>query len=222
MNKFINALLLFFLFPTMGLTIFVGFDLPIEILKVSGGHLPYRKEAFLAFGLILFLINLRRSIRKWMGIHLILKVNRFSWNKEVSSERKNRIVVYSLLESFVMFVVAYGLYTISKEAIFPAIGLVFGGLDGIIFLVYGLSRKAFRLGITSKAVILADREVNLIYFSGLRKISIHQDSIFFDYIKGLQLNFPSNCIAENEKDSFFENLKSQLDTDRVFITTRKD
>jgi hypothetical protein len=222
MNKFINALLLFFLFPTMALTIFVGFDLPIEMLKVSGANLPYRKEAFLALGLIMFLIILIRSIRKWMGIHLVSQQTKFSWNKEVSSERKKRIIVYSLLESFIMIVVAYGLYTVTEDAKFPALALMIGATDGIFFLIYGMSRNLFRVGITGKAVILADREVNLVYFSGLRKISIHQESIYFDYIKGLQLDFPLDCLQLEEKDSFFENLKSQLDTNKVFITTRKD
>lgn len=71
MNKFINALLLFTLFPTMLFTIAVGFDMPIEFLRTSGQQLPYRFEIFLALGLFIFIILLRRTVRRWMGMRLV-------------------------------------------------------------------------------------------------------------------------------------------------------
>ena len=74
------------------------------------------------------------------------------------------------------------------------------------------------MGITSKAVVVADRDVSVLYFSGLRKVSIHQQSIYFDYIKGLQLSFPIDCMEKDQHDVFFNVLEEQLDTDKVFVT----
>ena len=82
MNRFINMLLLVLLFPTMFLTIYVCFDLPIGFLKTTGAHLPYKFELFLGLGLLLFVINLRRSIRRWMGMRIVSK--------------KKNLVLYSL------------------------------------------------------------------------------------------------------------------------------
>ena len=74
------------------------------------------------------------------------------------------------------------------------------------------------MGITSKAVVVADRDVSVLYFSGLSKVSIHQQSIYFDYIKGLQLSFPIDCMEKEQHDAFFTVLEEQLNTDKVFIT----
>jgi hypothetical protein len=221
MNKFINALLLFILFPTMALTIFVGYDLPLEILKTSGSQLPYRFEIFLGIGMLILIINVRRSIRRWMGMRLVNQVSKFKWNVPMSKERISRVHTYTLLEAFVMAFVGAVLYQVSNDAFLPAIAFGYTTVDNIIFTIIGSMNKRFRIGITSKAVIAADRDVSLVYFSGLRKVTIHQDSIYFDYIKGLQLSIPVDCIEEGQKDKFFEVLEQQIDRDRVFITKNR-
>ena len=221
MNRFFNALLLFILFPTMSLTVFVGFDLPVDFLKVSGSNIPYRNEVFLVLGLFLLLINLRRSIRRWMGMNLVNKTSRFSWNEEVSKERRLRVYVYNGLEALVMTAVGTALFTVSPEAWFPATALWFGAFDNVIFTLVGLSGGKYRAGITSKAVILADRDVQLVYLSGLRKVSIHQQTIYFDYIKGLQMTIPVESIEPEQRDVFFTVLESKVDRDKVFFSRVK-
>lgn len=221
MNRFINALLLFLLFPTMAMTIFVGYDLPVEFLKTSGSQMPYRFEIFLGLGLLLLIINVRRSIRRWMGLRLVNQTSKFKWNVPMSKERRLRVQTYNIIEAFVMAFVGTVLYKVSNEAFLPAIAFWFTTVDNVIFTLIGSVNKRFRIGITSKAVIAADRDVALVYFGGLRKVSIHQDSIYFDYIKGLQLSIPVDCIEEGQKDKFFETLGQQLDRDKVFITKNR-
>lgn len=221
MNRFFNAILLFILFPTMALTVFVGFDLPVDFLKVSGSNIPYRNEVFLVLGLFLLLINLRRSIRRWMGMNLVNKTSRFSWNEEVSKERRLRVYVYNGLEALVMTAVGTALFAVSTEAWFPATALWFGAFDNVIFTLVGLSGGKYRAGITSKAVILADRDVQLVYLSGLRKVSIHQQTIYFDYIKGLQMTIPVESIELEQRDVFFTVLESKVDRDKVFFSRVK-
>lgn len=221
MNRFINALLLFILFPTMGLAIFVGFDLPIESLHTTGALMPYKKIVFTCLGLLLLIIALRRTVRRWMGMNLVLKISRFKWNEEAGSERLKRITVYTLMEGIVFLSVAIGLYIVTPYAWLPAVAFATVFLDNIIFLVVGRWKKGFRVGITPKAVIMADRDVQLVYFSGLRKVSVHQDSVYFDYINDLQLNFPIDAIDPQKRDVFFDHLNAQLDRDRVFVTTKR-
>jgi hypothetical protein len=78
----------------------------------------------------------------------------------------------------------------------------------------------FRIGLSSKALIVADREVTLLYFNGLRKVTIHQSSIYFDYIKGLQLSFPLDCIPEDRMDEFFQELEGSINKDKVFFSKK--
>lgn len=205
----------------MALTIFVGYDMPIEFLKTSGSQLPYRFEAFLILGLLILIINVRRSIRRWMGMRLVNQTEKFKWNAPMGAERKKRIVVYNLLEALVMASAGLTLYYVTNEAWMPAIGFCFTTVDNIIFTFIGSRKDRFRAGITSKAVIVADRDVSLVYFGGLRKVSIHQTSIYFDYIKGLQLSFPTDCIEDSQKEIFFETLEQQVDRNKVFVTKNR-
>ena len=77
------------------------------------------------------------------------------------------------------------------------------------------------MALSSKALIVADREVVLLYFKGLRKVTIHQQTVYFDYIKDLQLSFPTNCIEPKDQEAFFELLKAQFNPDKVYFKARK-
>jgi hypothetical protein len=129
--------------------------------------------------------------------------------------------VYNFLEALVIGTMGYGLYTVSDQAWFPAIALGFCAVDNLLFTIIGIYGKKYRAGVTSKAVILADRDVQVIYFSGLRKVSIHQQSIYFDYIKGLQMNIPVDSIPKDELPAFFSAIESNIDRDKVFFSHTK-
>ena len=217
MNKSINILLGLLLFPTMALAIFVGFDLPIEMIKISGNNLPYKDYIFLGLGLLILIVIIRRSVRRWMGMRIVNQVKKFKWNAEVSAERKSRVRVYLLLEAMVMTAVGIALYLVCETALAPGIAFLVGALDNILFAIAGRNGK-YRVGISSKAVIVADREVILLYFTGLRKISAHQQTTYFDYIKGLQLSFPTDCIQQEEREEFLKVLEEQIDPNRVFFS----
>lgn len=218
MNKSINVLLVFLLIPVMLVTIIVGFDLPLTFLKTTGAEMPYREQIFLGFGLIVFFINVRRSIRRWVGMVMVSKVKKFKWNQPISLPRKKRVATYSILEIVVMTFVAIALFTVSPQAWFPAIAFLFAAIDNLVFTIVGLKTNGFRIGLSSKALIVADREIIVLYFTGLRKVSQHQQSIYFDYIKDLQMNFPTDCIQEENRAEFFKTLEAQMDPDRVYFS----
>jgi hypothetical protein len=217
MNKFINVLLGVILLPTTFIAIYVGLDLPIGFLKVSGNNLPYKEGIFLGLGLATTIIILRRAIRRWMGMRIVNQVKKFKWNAPVSASRKSRVQLYLSLEALVMTAMAIGLYSVSEDAVAPAIAYGIGALDNIVFAIAG-GNDRYRVGISSKALIIADREVILLYFSGLRKVSAQQQTTYFDYIKGLQITFPTNCVRDENKEKFLEVLEAQLDKDRVFFS----
>ena len=216
MNSFINVLTLFITFPILALAIFIGFDIPFDSFGITGTEIPYRFEVFAGLGFVLFLIQLRRSTRRWMALSMVAKLNRFQWNQPVSGPRKKRVATYNLIEVTVMVVLSYGLYTITKESIVPAIVFLAFGLDSLVFTLVG--RNKYRVGLSSKAILVADREIILIYFVGLRKVAIQQQTVYFDYINNLQLTFPLDCIEEQNKHEFFEALHNVIDKDRVFFS----
>ena len=218
MNKFINILLMLISFPTMVITIFVGYDLPIEFLRTSGAQLPFRFEILLSFGILFYMIIVRRSVRRWMGVKMVSKVDMFKWNEAMGNGRKKQVYLYQSLEAALMTFAGLSLYSISHEAIVPASAMLFGALDNMVFLFMGQQKNIYRIGLTSKAVIGADRDVKVLYFTGLRKVTIHQQTVFFDYIKDLQMTFPLNCIDLKDRTAFKNTLEAQLDRDKVFFS----
>jgi hypothetical protein len=215
MNSFINILTLFVTFPLLALTIYSGFDISIDSLGMTGSQIPYTKELFIIFGFLILLIQLRRSYRRWMALFIVNKLNQFKWNEKVSTDRKSRVLTYNLLESSVMIALGIGIYVINPTALLPVFVFLFFAFDSIVFSIFG--KDKFRVGLSSKAIFVGDREIILIYFTGLRKIAIQQQTIYFDYINDLQLTFPLDCIEKGKQESFFNTLETVIDKDRVFL-----
>ena len=215
MNSFINLLLLVISLPTLLLSVFVGFDLPIDFLHTTGKRLPFRTEIYLVLGLLLLIIGLRRSIRRWMGVSMVKQQTKFIWNQPISTERKKRVFVYNSLEALVFLSLMLAHLFLSQVAFFVVTAYLILALDAILFLL--INGKEFRVGLSSKAILVADREIVLIYLNGLRKVSVSQQTIYFDYIEELQLSFPLDCIEPAQKTEFFEALEGQIDRDRVLF-----
>ena len=150
---------------------------------------------------------------------IVSRKAKFKWNAPVSKARARRVFTYLILEALVMAFAGIALYKITPLAWMPALGYLFGALDSVVFAMIG-GRHRYRIGLSSKALIVADREVTILYFKGLRKVSVHQQSIYFDYVKGLQLSFPSNCVEENNRAEFFEMLEDQLDPEKVYFSKK--
>lgn len=218
MNKFINILLLLLSFPTMLLSIYVGFDMPIEFFKTTGQQMPFKIEVFMILGILYFVIIVRRTVKRWMGAKMVSAVNRFKWNVPVSKDRKKRVFVYLGLEAMLMTFMALALYKTCYETWLVATALVFGSIDSVLFLLFGQLKNIYRIGITKQALVIADREVKVLYFSGLREVTLHSDSIYFDYKDDLQLTFPSNCISKEDREDFKVQLEAQVNRDRVFFS----
>ena len=214
-------ILLVLFFPTMLVTIYVGFDLPLGFLKVSGANLPFKEEIFLGLGLCIFILNIRRSVRRWMGVNIVSKTAKFKWTSTVAKSRKTRVITYLILETCVMTFVGIALYKVSNYAWAPSLAFLIAAFDNLIFSVLGGVTNLYKVGLSSKALIVADRDVILLYFTGLRKVSIHQQSVYFDYVKGLQLSFPSDCIPEDKKPEFFKILEENIDSEKVFFSKTK-
>lgn len=221
MNRFVNVLMLFLFFPAMVLVILIAFDLPLEFLGTSGSQLTYKVEILGGFAALLLFVHLRRSMQRWMGMNLVSQSEKFLWIQEVSPARMRRVVVYNLLETGIFGTIAIGLYLVTPFA-WP-LSLCFGivSLDSLVFLLIGKTKRFFRAGITKNAVVVADRDVTVAYFSGLRRVHRHQESLFFEYIKGVQLFFPMDCLQKEHEEDFYRIMQDQVDPEKVFITQRR-
>jgi hypothetical protein len=215
MNRITNALLFFIFIPILALSIFIGFDLPIELFKTTGKSLPYKAELFLGFGFLVGIVGSNRSIKRWVGWFTLRQKSRFKFTTPISQERKQRVLVYSILEVSISAILAFALYSLTREALVCSLLFALFSFDGLLFISVGL--PAFGVGVSSKAILVVDREVTVAYLSGLRKVSVSQQTLYLDYLNNLQLTFPINCIPDSEKNAFILTLESVTDRDRVLI-----
>lgn len=218
MNKSVNMLLLVLLFPVIALTLFIGFDLPVEFLKTTGSQIPYTLEIYLVFAGLMAWIGGRRSLKRWMGAWMITRLEKYKWNEVMSKERYRQARMYLLLESLVHVAVALGLNEISGSSLPVVVVLLVFALDHLIFAFLSGRMRFFRVGLTSKALLVADRDVKAIYFTGLKQVSVQQQSIFFDYVKELQLDFPVQCIPAADRAAFKTKLAEQLNRETVHFS----
>jgi hypothetical protein len=58
----------------------------------------------------------------------------------------------------------------------------------------------------------------VIYFSGLRRVTVHQQTLFFDYIKELQLAISIDSISPENRASFRNVLEEKLNRDKVHFS----
>jgi hypothetical protein len=214
MNRSINILLIFFSFPAFAFIICVAFD--IRFLNIAIADLPFRFHIFIGVATFLLLLIIRRSVSRWVGVSMTRKPERFLWSTPVSTERKKQVRLFLVIEGLIALFSMITVFLLTMEA-WP-IALVYGimFLDQFTFLA--IAQRWFRVGITHKAVVVADREVRLLFFSGLRRVETHQQTLYFEYIEDLQLFFPINCIPEGKYGEFRATLEERVNRDRVFFS----
>jgi hypothetical protein len=180
--------------------------------------MPYKLQIFAGFAALIFVIGGRRSIRRWMGLRMVNQISRFKWNAPMAKNRYRQSVLYLILEAVLHLAVAYALYVLTPSTWPVVLVLCVLALDHLFFAFLATQKQLFRVGITSKALLVADRDLKAVYFSGLRKVDKHQQSLFFDYVKDFQIAFPSDCISESDRETFKAVLADNLDRDRVFFS----
>jgi len=218
MNRSINILLLVISFPAMAFAILVSFDIPLDFLKYSAGQLPYRDKIFLVFATLLLLLIARRSVSRWTGVSMTRKPERFLWCANIGKERKKQVRLYLIMEAVIAGFFAMVAYGLTPEAWPLALVYALLFLDQLVFLIVAM--PWFRVGVTHKAVVVADREVKVLYFSGLRRVEVQQQTLYFEYIEDLQLFFPVNCISEGDYTDFRNTLETRVNRDRVFFSEK--
>lgn len=214
MNRSINILLIFFSFPAFAFIICVAFD--IHFFNVPIAELPFKFHIFMGVATLLLLLIIRRSVSRWVGVGMTRKPEKFLWSTPVSPARKKQVRLFLMMEALLALFAMITVLLLTMEAwpIAVVYGIMF--LDQILFLA--IAQSWFRVGITHKAVVVADREVRLLFFSGLRRVETHQQTVYFEYIEDLQLFFPTNCIPTGKYGEFKTFLEERVNRDRVFFS----
>ena len=218
MNKFYNIWTLIITILTIPFVYAVGWNIDFSFfgLNVPGEEFKY---ADLFFGIaagIVFALGVLRASKKWAGINITRQKNRFLFYTTISNSRLKRVVLYNVLEMSFYLVFAFFFLVVMQTALYIGLVFVLLFLENLINTLFGVLKQTYSIGITSKAIIFVDRDVKAIYFKGLKKISKHQQTLYFEYINDLVLHIPTNIIPEEKETQFIETLQGIADPTKVY------
>ena len=216
MSRSVNILVLFFSIPAFVFVMLVTFD--IHIGNQSMADFKYRFHIIFGLSCLMAFLVALKATHRWTGIFMVKNPKRFVWSTPVSTERKKNVRLFLVLEiaiAFFLLLVSNGLSAQAWPLTF-VYGITI--LDQLVYLF--IATRLFRVGITQNAVVVVDRDVKVLYYSGLRKVDLHQQTIYFDYIEELQLFFQLNCIPTSEHKNFYNQLETHVNRDKVFFTER--
>ncbi|WP_070138122.1 hypothetical protein [Crocinitomix algicola] len=217
MNKVVNVfsgiILVLFCAFAMGIV----YDLSLTS-NLALKNLPYRYEIAYAVTLVIALLGSLRIVRRWQGAKDMVRFTKFTFERPIGDAAKRLSIVYSVAEytfTLLLLYVFYQMSSLDAKLVFPimvVLALLFA--EGLVFLMRVVrGGKAFRIGINKSVIAYFDREIHLIYFTGLTRVEMHQDMINFQYKKDLNILMPLDVIPTNERVAFRDAVIETLETE---------
>jgi hypothetical protein len=217
MNRLANSWLLITAILVFPFALAIGYNIDYSLfgLQVQGIEFEYKELVFGIAAGIAFLFGALKATRRWMGLRIVAQKKKFIYSDVISSERKKRISLYGILEIVFLLLFASYYATLSEYSLYLGLVYFIIAFEHILHLVLGLGKNLYRIGLTKKALVAVDRESRVLFFSGLRKISKHQQTLYFDYKNELVLHIPMNIIPNEEE--FVRELRKVVNPDKVFF-----
>lgn len=220
MNRIYNTWIFILSIITIPFAFLVGIN---QIYGAFGPNttriaMQYEGIVFGVAATLIFLIGAFRSSRKWSGIRIVNKLDRFQFNTIISKERMKRAAVINLIEMFGFLLIAIVLLIFSIHAIYVALIFFIFILDSLWNTFRGVVQKKYRIGMTKKAIVAVDREVIPIYFKGLKQITLERDILYFEYVNDLVLDLHLSSVPPQKIDEFLQLLRKNVDDKKVFFS----
>lgn len=217
MNKVINVfsgiILIIFFVLAMGIV----YDLSLSS-NFSLKGLPYKYQIAYGLTLIIFTLGVLRIVRKWQGAKDMKRFQKFTFVRPISKSARNLALLYATGEILFMSIICFVLLMMAMldpVLVSPMLLVIFVlMIEGIIFSIRILKGgDAFRVGINKSVVAYFNREMNLIYYTGLKRVELHQDMINFQYPQDLNILLPLEVIEKNDRLAFRDALIETLETE---------
>lgn len=219
MNKGINIVLIFILFKFFVASILVGFDLNVFGF-FEGVETPYLNEIYLVGSGLIALILGFRTVNRWFGLRIFKHKEKFTWMGSISAERISRVRLYLILENLYLFLLGIFFIKISPFSLILGWVCVAGFVEAVLFILLKTNPKSMKSGLTKQALIIGDRDVKIFYFTGLRKVTVLQDTVYMEYKDDLTLSFATSSIQKKDRADFKTHFLSLVNTDKVFVSEK--
>lgn len=192
----------------------LGFDLSLSS-GLSLENMPWQEEIAAGFTLVIFLLGMLRIIRRWQGVKDMTRFDSFRYVAPISHRILGLSTLFTMAETvFMVGAVIFLTFLMNLEPnlVYPMIiVLIILAIESAFFALRITRRgKAFRIGISDKAVAYFDREMHILYFTSLLRVEMHQDMINFQYKDDLNLFLPLDVIRKEDRAEFRQTLMESL------------
>lgn len=210
MNKVINVFSGVVLAIYCALVMILAYDLSLSSM-INLKAMPYKFEICTGFAILVLLLGALRIKRKWQGAADMKRFKNFTFAGPVSRSSLNLSLVYACAEIIFMIFLLYFLYLISiltYDFVIVMAGVILILLSESLYFTFRIIKggSSFRIGINKNAVAYFNREMHIFYFTGLKRVEIHQDMINFQYKEELNLLLPIEVIRKEDRVAFREGL----------------
>jgi hypothetical protein len=221
MNKVVNLFTLGLLFLFTFLAVGTYEDLSLSVYEVN--QIKFINE--ICYGIIftITLLGILRIKRRWVAIKDIKAFKKFIYISPLSKKAKLMALMFYLLEiiflSFFIGVFVKELHLDVDGLITPMLIIVsLLVLEILIAAIYTLtSKNVMIIGVNKNLVAFFDREIHVIYFDGLQRISIYQNMFHFKYKLDLNRFIEVDYIPKENLMAFKNALENVLKDKNVFI-----
>lgn len=187
-------------------------------LDFLGESAIYKDYVYTTGAILIFLINARRSYKRWSGMKVVNQIEKFRFNTPISKDRVKTVILNNSIEVVGFSVFAIALFVLSDDAFVVVFVYLVFIVDAIASMVIGVKGKKYRIGLTKKAIVAVDREVLPIYFMGLKRLTKQNQIIYFEYINDLVLDLNLNNIPIDKQDEFVEQLRTVINEEKVYFS----
>jgi len=214
MNKVVNILSGIFFLSFGFLVMALGLDLSLSN-GLSLKNLPWQTEICAAITFVVLLLGLLRIKRRWQGVNDMKRFDAFRFVRPVSHKILGLSTLFTMAETVFMIggiIFLSFLMGLEPTLVYPMmiVLLILSIESGWFALRITQKGKAFRIGISDRAVAYFDREMHILYFSSLIRVEMHQDMINFQYKDDLNLFLPLDVIRKEDRAEFRETLMMSL------------
>lgn len=218
MNRFANIWLLIIAIGSFPFAVALGTNEDFSIFgwRIEGQEFEHGNIIFSVLSGLVFLLGVFKASRRWSAIRVLSQKKKFQFITPIRRERQSRLVLYTVLELVFISIFALFFLRAAEASVFLGLAYAIIGFEHLLHLIIGISGKLFAVGITKKAVVAVDREARVMYLSGLLKVSKHQQSLYFEYVKDLVLHMPLNMLSD--EDEFIIELKKVAPPEKVFYS----
>lgn len=188
-------------------------------VKVAPFVETFPKEYVYGFtALFIFLLNVRRAYKKWTGMSVVNQTERFIFNVPISKDRRQTVVLNNTLEILTFLILAIAFVRLSIDATIVTLVLFIVIIDMGINFFLGIQKNKYRIGMTKKAIVSADREVLPIYFKGLKRVTKQGIRLYFEYVNDLVLDFNLESLPPEKQEEFLALLRKTVDEKKVYFS----